>query len=162
MVLGRRESCDIKLPFPNVSSQHCELVWQYGLWWIRDLNSEDPSVRSIAVTNIAAFRENAARAVPAVLGRLHDGDSGVRAKAAILFRYLPKGAVRETDVSRVVKALAERLSRGAEPEAIVRYEAAPALTRFGTGARAVLRDLSTGIRDTSTYELREACIVVDG
>jgi adenylate cyclase len=39
MVVGRRESCDICLRFPNVSSQHCELTFQDGYWFIRDLNS---------------------------------------------------------------------------------------------------------------------------
>jgi adenylate cyclase len=39
MVIGRRESCDICLRFPNVSSQHCELAYQDGYWFIRDLNS---------------------------------------------------------------------------------------------------------------------------
>ena len=39
LVLGRRESCDIPLRFPNVSGQHCELFFQDGLWSIRDLGS---------------------------------------------------------------------------------------------------------------------------
>jgi adenylate cyclase len=39
LVLGRRNSCDIKLSFPNVSSQHCELYFRDGYWYIRDLNS---------------------------------------------------------------------------------------------------------------------------
>jgi adenylate cyclase len=37
--LGRRESCDICLPYPNVSGLHCELVFHKGRWTIRDLNS---------------------------------------------------------------------------------------------------------------------------
>jgi adenylate cyclase len=39
LVLGRRESCDIRLRFPNVSGEHCELAFQDGYWYIRDLNS---------------------------------------------------------------------------------------------------------------------------
>jgi adenylate cyclase len=37
--LGRRESCDICLRYPNVSGLHCELVFQAGYWIIRDCNS---------------------------------------------------------------------------------------------------------------------------
>jgi len=37
--LGRRESCDICLQFPNISGLHCELAFQNGYWSIRDLNS---------------------------------------------------------------------------------------------------------------------------
>jgi pSer/pThr/pTyr-binding forkhead associated (FHA) protein len=39
MKLGRRESCDICLRFPNISSVHCELSYKDGYWVIRDLNS---------------------------------------------------------------------------------------------------------------------------
>lgn len=39
MTVGRRESCDIPLPFPNVSGIHCELTFRDGYWSIKDLNS---------------------------------------------------------------------------------------------------------------------------
>ena len=39
LVIGRRESCDICLRFPNVSGRHCELTFQDGYWTIRDLGS---------------------------------------------------------------------------------------------------------------------------
>jgi pSer/pThr/pTyr-binding forkhead associated (FHA) protein len=39
LTVGRRESCDICLHLPNVSGLHCELFFDDGLWWIRDLNS---------------------------------------------------------------------------------------------------------------------------
>jgi adenylate cyclase len=39
LVIGRRESCDIRLNFPNVSSQHAELVFKDGYWFVKDLNS---------------------------------------------------------------------------------------------------------------------------
>ena len=31
LVLGRRESCDISLQFPNISGAHCELPYKEGL-----------------------------------------------------------------------------------------------------------------------------------
>ncbi len=39
LTIGRRESCDICLKFPNVSGQHCELFIQEGLLYVQDLGS---------------------------------------------------------------------------------------------------------------------------
>src|SRR5438876_1040182 len=39
LCIGRRESCDICLGFPNVSGTHCELEFQDGRWVIQDLGS---------------------------------------------------------------------------------------------------------------------------
>jgi adenylate cyclase len=39
LTMGRRESCDICMRFPNVSGMHCELRFVEGYWYIRDLNS---------------------------------------------------------------------------------------------------------------------------
>jgi pSer/pThr/pTyr-binding forkhead associated (FHA) protein len=39
LVVGRRESCDICLRFPNVSHIHCELSFRNGYWHIRDRGS---------------------------------------------------------------------------------------------------------------------------
>lgn len=41
LLIGRRDRCDITLAFPNISSQHCELVYKNGYWEIRDLNSRN-------------------------------------------------------------------------------------------------------------------------
>ncbi len=37
--IGRRESCDICMRFPNISGLHCELNFRNGYWYIKDLNS---------------------------------------------------------------------------------------------------------------------------
>jgi len=39
LVVGRRDNCDIKMEFPNISGRHCELLFRQGFWYIRDLNS---------------------------------------------------------------------------------------------------------------------------
>jgi adenylate cyclase len=39
LTVGRRESCDICLRFPNVSGMHAELTFRDGYWYIRDLGS---------------------------------------------------------------------------------------------------------------------------
>jgi pSer/pThr/pTyr-binding forkhead associated (FHA) protein len=39
LTVGRRESCDVCMRFPNISGLHCELSCRDGYWFIRDLNS---------------------------------------------------------------------------------------------------------------------------
>lgn len=39
LTVGRRESCDICMRFPNISGTHCQLSFRNGYWFIRDLNS---------------------------------------------------------------------------------------------------------------------------
>ncbi len=39
MTIGRRESCDICMKFPNVSGIHAELSFRDGYWYVRDMNS---------------------------------------------------------------------------------------------------------------------------
>src|SRR5262245_61072457 len=41
LLVGRRDSCDIALRFPNVSSRHCELELLDGYWMVRDLGSSN-------------------------------------------------------------------------------------------------------------------------
>lgn len=39
LTVGRRETCDICIRYPNVSGLHCELTFRKGYWYIRDLGS---------------------------------------------------------------------------------------------------------------------------
>ena len=49
--VGRRESCDIVLRFPNVSAHHCQLTLDGGYWYVKDLNSRNGvKVNSLRVT----------------------------------------------------------------------------------------------------------------
>ena len=41
LVMGRAESCDIVLRFPNVSSRHCLLTMKNGYWVVTDLDSRN-------------------------------------------------------------------------------------------------------------------------
>ena len=41
LTVGRRESSDIVLRFPNVSGSHCELELVEGYWNVRDLDSRN-------------------------------------------------------------------------------------------------------------------------
>jgi pSer/pThr/pTyr-binding forkhead associated (FHA) protein len=53
MTLGRRESCDIRMNFPNISSIHCEFTFQDGYWFIKDLNSTN----GVKVNGSRVFRK---------------------------------------------------------------------------------------------------------
>jgi pSer/pThr/pTyr-binding forkhead associated (FHA) protein len=39
ITIGRRESCDVCLRFPNISGQHVELAFEDDCWRVRDLGS---------------------------------------------------------------------------------------------------------------------------
>lgn len=39
LTVGRRESCDVCMRFPNISALHCQLTFRNGYWYVRDLNS---------------------------------------------------------------------------------------------------------------------------
>jgi adenylate cyclase len=39
LTLGRRESCDICLRFPNISGLHAQLNFRNGYWYVKDCNS---------------------------------------------------------------------------------------------------------------------------
>ncbi|HZZ28305.1 MAG TPA: FHA domain-containing protein [Pirellulales bacterium] len=41
LMIGRRESCDIVLRFPNVSAHHCQLNLIDGYWYVKDLGSRN-------------------------------------------------------------------------------------------------------------------------
>ena len=41
VVVGRRDSCDLVLSHPNVSSVHCRLAFRMGKWIVEDLRSSN-------------------------------------------------------------------------------------------------------------------------
>jgi adenylate cyclase len=41
LVVGRSSACDIVLRFTYVSSRHCQLEWDNGSWFVRDLGSHN-------------------------------------------------------------------------------------------------------------------------
>jgi pSer/pThr/pTyr-binding forkhead associated (FHA) protein len=51
LMVGRRESADIVLRFPNVSGHHCEMTLVNGYWHVRDLGSSNGTkVNGVRVT----------------------------------------------------------------------------------------------------------------
>jgi pSer/pThr/pTyr-binding forkhead associated (FHA) protein len=75
LVLGRRESCDICLKFPNISGRHCELTLKDGVWLITDLGS----------TN--GIKVNGLRLAPRARKLLHTGDVLTIGKRNYILHY---------------------------------------------------------------------------
>ncbi len=74
LLVGRRESCDIRLRFANVSAHHCELTLNDGYWYITDLKS-----RNGVKVNNARVEEK----------RIDPGDIVSIAKHRYEFQYSP-------------------------------------------------------------------------
>ena len=85
--LGRRESCDICLQFPNVSGKHCELIFKEGLWLLQDLNS----------TN--GIMVNEPRLDPGAKRVLHNGDVLTIASRSFTIQYNQTGRASDFDES---------------------------------------------------------------
>jgi adenylate cyclase len=79
LTLGRRDSCDICLPFPTVSGIHCELDFTDGCWAIRDRNS----------TN--GVRVNGVRVAETVL---QPGDTITIARRDFTIKYTPSVGIQ--------------------------------------------------------------------
>jgi adenylate cyclase len=60
ILVGRRETCDVVLRFPNVSGQHCRLTLEQGYWFIKDLDSRNG-------TKVNGYRVNRKRLDPGVI-----------------------------------------------------------------------------------------------
>jgi adenylate cyclase len=54
LLVGRAPSCDISLPFPMVSSKHCQLEFKGGYWHVRDLGSTN-GIRVDGIVQLAKY-----------------------------------------------------------------------------------------------------------
>lgn len=87
LVLGRRDSCDICLQFPNVSGTHCELTFKEGLWIIHDLDSTNGTF-----LNDYRLDKGAKRVV-------HNGDVLTIASRSFTIQYNETGRAADLDES---------------------------------------------------------------
>jgi len=96
LLVGRRDSCDVRLPFPNISGLHCELTYTDGYWTVRDLNS----------TN--GIKVNSERVLKKLL---HPGDELIIGKRKFTIQYeMPAGrrAMEEVEEDIMSQSLLER------------------------------------------------------
>ncbi|MBL8892774.1 MAG: FHA domain-containing protein [Planctomycetaceae bacterium] len=75
--VGRRDGCDIVLPFSNVSGHHCLLEVDEGYWFIRDLNSRN------------GVKVNGQKIIPGLKKRIDPGDEVAIAKNNYKCEYDP-------------------------------------------------------------------------
>jgi HEAT repeat protein len=124
--------------------------------WVAELKHSDPSVRENAIKAIPHFGTAAADVVPQLIDRCHDmADACPRVRAVVVLRSVH---IADKDVPKVVAALNTRLLE--EPQAVIRYEAAITLLRFGEDSRGALQGLLQCVSDRSTFALRQACVAV--
>jgi pSer/pThr/pTyr-binding forkhead associated (FHA) protein len=96
LVVGRRDSCDIRLVFPNISGMHCELTFKEGYWSIKDLNSTN----GIKVNGLRVHSK-----------LLHPGDEVCIGKRKFTIQYeMPAGrrAMEEVEEDIMSQSLLER------------------------------------------------------
>jgi adenylate cyclase len=94
--LGRRESCDICMRFPNISGRHAELSFCDGYWKIRDLNSTN----GVKVNGLRVQEK-----------LLHPGDEVCISKRKYTIQYeLPAGrrALEEVEEDLLSQSLLEK------------------------------------------------------
>jgi len=96
LLIGRVESCDIVLRFPNVSSKHCNLTLDGGYWFVTDLDSSNGT----KVNGVRILRK-----------RLDPGDELTVAKHKYQIDYSPTdcGAfgpppVEEDEIAQILSA----------------------------------------------------------
>lgn len=114
LTLGRRESCDVCLRFPNVSGQHCELSFVDGVWHLRDLGS----------TNGTKVNGQQVQTRP-----LRPGDEITIAKRRYTIQYtLPKGhlAFQNLIVEDISQSLLEKAGLEHTRRPNPRHRSAPA------------------------------------
>lgn len=85
LVVGRRESSDICLQFPNISGKHCELTFKDGLWILRDLDSTN----GVKVNGIRV--DGGAKKV------LHTGDVLTIGKRDYMLQYVETGRASDLE-----------------------------------------------------------------
>ncbi|MBI3823302.1 MAG: FHA domain-containing protein [Planctomycetes bacterium] len=85
LVLGRRDTCDIALQFPNISGKHCELIFKEGLWILHDLDSTNG-----VFVNDARLDTGAKRVV-------HNGDVLAIATRSFVIQYNETGRASDLD-----------------------------------------------------------------
>jgi adenylate cyclase len=102
--VGRRESCDIPLKFPDISGIHCELIFREGYWYIRDLNS----------TN--GVKVNGIRVQEKMLHPRDEISIGRKRRYTIQYEFPAGGKIREEDeVDIMSQSLLQKAGLEREP-----------------------------------------------
>jgi HEAT repeat protein len=131
--------------------------------WIKEMENPDPSVRDHAIKMVIYFGPNARKAIPSLTkqSRMLE-DLSPQASAILvmgeLVPYLNADADR-TYIQNIAKALTDALEN---PQAIIKYRAAIALSRVGPTARAAVPKLTQLVDVRITFEIRQAACLALG
>jgi adenylate cyclase len=95
LTVGRRDSCDVRLPFPNVSGLHAQLTFKNGYWYVRDMNSTN----GIKVNGVRVLEK-----------MLHPKDKVTIGKRDYVIRYeLPADAIGKLEEVQEEDVMAQSL-----------------------------------------------------
>ena len=95
MTIGRRDTCDIRMPFPNISGVHAELTFRNGYWYVRDLNSTN----GVKVNGVRVQEK-----------MLHPKDKVTIGKREFVIRYeLPADAIGKLEESQEEDVMSQSL-----------------------------------------------------
>jgi HEAT repeat protein len=130
--------------------------------WIAMLKSKDPSARENAIATLKLYGPVAREAIPILIGLTKDKDVSIRVNTAIAMGLI---GMDDRDMQEGVAALMRLLNN--ETQAIVRYQAALALSRLGPDAKAAIPSLINALTidrysSSHSWEIRRAAAAALG
>src|SRR5262249_32000667 len=123
--------------------------------WIQMLKSKDPSARENAIATLKYYGMVAREAIPLLIDRTKDADVSIRVNAAIAIGMI---GLDEPQIEPGGSALVRLLG---DDQAIVRYQAALALSRIGPDAKSAIPKLIINLHSDpyskkESWEIRRA------
>lgn len=122
--------------------------------WIKDIDSLDPSIRTLAIRTVPNFGPSCKRAIPAVIRQItkFDNDLSPRSNAIVILPILVSA-----DPQNYYKPAVDALSLALDSsQGIIKFQAAAALAQFGPYARATVPKLAKLVEDRASGEIRQA------
>lgn len=122
--------------------------------WIRQIDHNDPGTREEAIRTVVMFGPSARRAIPALVRQVsNQNDHSPLTSSIVVLGYLMPVEKDPVFARMVVDALTIALNH---PQAIVKFQAATALTYCGNWSRPALPKLAQMVEDRSSWETRQA------
>ncbi len=137
--------------------------------WIKLIPSKDRSKGEVAIKSVVLFGpKRAAAAVPAILAELGKHrlggipiDQSIRANLAVALGKI-LGGMEKPDINHVKEAVRLLVPMLNDTQTILRFRAATALGEIGEEAASAIGPLTAGVKDTATWEVRDACVIALG
>ncbi len=134
--------------------------------WIKEINSNDPSMRKSAIVAVRAFGPTSRQAIPAILNELRKqiNDITVKAHAIISIGIIVPSSIDIANEQAIAKEAVDALIREGlnSQQSILRLHACTALPVFGSLARNAVPILARLSADQYSFELRQAACAALG